>query len=341
MGDTVLKLALPSKGALEQPSLDFLAAAGMKVYKPNRRQYSACIESFPNVTVLFQRASDILPKVAEGSADIGITGLDVVSEGRDNHEPVVVIEKLGFGRCELVVAVPDSWVDVSTLADLADLSLAIKATGRDMRIVTKYPNLTRDWFYSKGIVNFALVDADGALEAAPAMGYADLIVDLTETGTTLRENRLKTIEQGTLLRSEACLIGNANVLLNNPKKLEITRHVLELIEAHTRAHKFVSVVANVKGASLEDVGQKLVEQPALSGLIGPGLTRIHPRDATGAWYEVNMLVERSLLLDVVEHLRELDGTGISVYSPDYVFDSACHIYDRLRRSLESAKQRLK
>jgi ATP phosphoribosyltransferase len=117
MGDTVLRFALPSKGALEQPSLDFLAAAGMKVYKPNRRQYSASIESLPDVTVLFQRASDILPKVAEGSADIGITGLDVVSEGRDDHEPVVVIETLGFGRCELVVAVPDSWVDVSTLAD--------------------------------------------------------------------------------------------------------------------------------------------------------------------------------------------------------------------------------
>lgn len=337
MNNTALKLALPSKGALEQPCLDFLAAAGMRVSKPNKRQYSASIEELQDVVVLFQRASDILPKVAEGSADLGITGLDVVSEGRDNHKPVVVIEKLGFGRCELVVAVPETWVDVSTLADLADLSLAIKASGRDMRIVTKYPNVTRDWLYSKGIIHFTLVDADGALEAAPAMGYADLIVDLTETGTTLRENKLKTIEQGVLLRSEACLIGNPDALLNDPQKLQITRHILELIEAHNRARKYVSVVANVQGLSPEEVGQKLIERPALSGLIGPGVTRIHPRDATGMWYEINIVVERSLLLQVVEHLRAIKGTGISVSSPDYVFDSTSHAYDRLLDALESLK----
>lgn len=328
-----LRFALPSKGTLEQPSLDFLASAGMKVHKPSRRQYTATLAMLPGVEVLFQRASDILGKIAEGSADIGIVGFDMVSEARDEDNPVVVIDKLGFGNCELVVAVPDSWVDVSSLADLADLSLAFKARGHDIRVVTKYPNLTRDWFYDKGIIYFSLVDADGALEAAPSMGYADLIVDLTETGVTLRENRLKTIDYGTLLKSEACLIGNAITLSRDSQKLQMTRHILELIEAHRRAQKYVSIVANVCGASAEQIGEMLIQQPALSGVVGPGVTHIHPKTTTGTWYEVNILIERTNILQVVEHLRAIGGTDISVFAPDYVFNARSQVFDRLRESL--------
>jgi ATP phosphoribosyltransferase len=330
-----LRLALPSKGALEQPSLDFLASAGMKVHKPNRRQYSATIAMLPGLEVLFQRASDIFNKVAEGSADLGITGFDVVSEARDERDPVVVIDKLGFGGCDLVVAVPDSWVDVSSLADLADLSLAFKSRGRDMRIVTKYPNLARDWLYEKGIIYFSLVNADGALEAAPSMGYADLIIDLAETGTTLRENRLKTIEHGTLLKSEACLIGNVYALQRDARKLQVTRHILELIEAHRRAQQYLSVVANVCGTSVEQVGALLIEQPALSGIVGPGVTQIHPKAASDSWYEINILAERRYLLQVIEHLRGIGGTDISVFAPSYVFDARSRLFDELTTSLNA------
>lgn len=332
--DSTLKVALPSKGALEQPSLDFLASAGMRVHKPNRRQYSAAIALIPGVDIIFQRASDIFNKVAEGSVDLGITGLDVVSEARSEDDPVLVIDKLGFGACDLVVAVPDSWVDVSSLADLADLSLAFKTRGSDMRIVTKYPNLARSWLYEKGIVYFSLVNADGALEAAPGMGYADLIIDLAETGTTLRENRLKTIEHGTLLKSEACLIGNALALRRDPQKRQLTRHILELIEAHRRAQKYLSVVANVQGTSAEQVGAELTAQPALAGIIGPGVTHIHPKAAASAWYEINILVERASLLQVIEHLRSVGGTDISVFSPQYVFGARAQLFDALCASLE-------
>jgi len=335
--NAVLRLALPSKGALEQPSLDFLASAGMKVYKPNRRQYSATIALLPGIEVIFQRASDIFNKVAEGSADLGITGLDVVSEARDERDPVLVVDRLGFGGCDLVVAVPDSWVDVSSLADLADLSLAFKARGGDMRIVTKYPNLAREWLYEKGIVYFSLVNADGALEAAPSMGYADLIIDLAETGTTLRENRLKTIEHGTLLKSEACLIGNALTLQGDLQKRQLTRHMLELIEGHRRAQKYAAVVANVQGASVEQVGDLLNRQPALAGIVGPGVTHIHPKAASSAWYEVNILVERVNLLQVIEHLRSVGGTDISVFAPNYVFDARSHIFDELCAGLDAFK----
>lgn len=333
-----LKLALPSKGALEQPSLDFLNHAGLRVHKPNRRQYSAKIPALPDVEVVFQRASDIVIKVQEGSVDLGITGYDIFHEVREEYDPVIVIDRLGFGRCELVVAVPDSWVDVSTIADLADLCASYKARGREMRIVTKYPNTTRDWLYSKGIIHFTLVNADGALEAAPDMGYADIIVDLTETGTTLRENRLKTITNGTLLYSEAVLIGNTEALSENPGKLETTRCIVEFIEAQTRARQFVSVTANVFGDSADNLVKRILEEPGLAGSVGPGVTRVHPKSASdNGWFEVNILVERRILMAVITHLRRIGGTDISVLSPDYVFTNTSNTFERLLENLHAAK----
>src|SRR6266567_9600300 len=111
-------------------------------------------------------------------------------------------------RCSLVLAVPESWIDVTSVHDLSEIAATKHASGRELRVATKYPNLTRQFLYDHGVNYFSLNESSGALEAAPTLGYADLIADITSSGVTLRENRLKTVAGGTILESEACLIAN-------------------------------------------------------------------------------------------------------------------------------------
>lgn len=330
----LLKLGLPSKGALEKDALSFLDGAGLRVYKPNVRQYSALIPALPGVEVVFQRVSDIFHKVQEGSMDLGITGHDIYSEYTDPTDDVIVVKKLGFGGCALVLAVPESWIDVSSITDLADLSVMYKDRGKPLSIATKFRNLTRDWLYDKSITNFSLVNAEGALEAAPVMGYADIIADLTATGTTLKENQLKTLDGGTILDSEAVLIANAANLIQDPDKLRITRHMLELTEANQRARTYASISANIQGDSLEQVGKMLVQRPELSGLIGPSIVEIFPKTEQAAgWYEVRIVIEQHNMLDTVEHLRKTGGANIIVGKPQYVFNSQSDSYAQLAEQL--------
>jgi len=334
--NSLVTLALPSKGELEEPTLNFLAASGLEVFRPNKRQYVASIPSIPQVTVLFQRAADIPSKVDEGTVDLGITGYDIVCEqgkGRDNV--VVIYDDLGYGRCELVLAVPEGWVDVSSIEDLADLATLFKMKGRELRIATKYPNLTRKWLYEKGIIHFSLVGAQGALEVAPSMGYADMIADITTTGTTLRENRLKRIAGGTILKSQACLIGNKKLLQENTNKLLVTQMILELIEAHLRAKKYVAITANIYGDSAEAVARSLMRERDLVGLRGPSITKVYSKVwGEDNWYAVTIIVEKNRLLETINHLRKAGSTDIVVFSPNYVFDSKSWNYQRLIEMLK-------
>lgn len=324
-----LILTLPSKGQLGETSSEFLGRAGLRVHKPNKRQYTGSIPSLDGCEVVFQRPTDIFGKVNEGRCDIGITGLDIVMESTEESDDVIVIEKLGFGKCELLLAVPDSWIDVTSIADLADLSLRNQERGSQLRIATKYSNLTKEYLYRQGISHFLLVHADGAMEAAPRMGYADLIADLSETGTTLRENHLRPIDGGVIIESESVLIGNKRTLRASPQKLEILREMLELIEAHQRARKFVSVRANINGSSVNDVQQRILADPQLSGTKGPGVVEVaSPAGVTDKWFETNLLVPSNLIHKTMQHLRALGGTDIIVHRPDYVFDEHSETYDR-------------
>ena len=196
-GNTTLRLVLPSDGDLYETTLSFMQAGGLSVLRPSARRYTGYIPALPGVEVLFQRTADVTQKVEEGSAELGITGLDRYLEYRNDEARVVsLIDDLRYGRCDFVLAVPYSWLDVASMDDLADLALEFHQQGKQFRIATKYPRLLRRYFFDRGINYFSLVPASGALEAAPAAGYADLIADLSATGTTLRENRLKTLEGG-------------------------------------------------------------------------------------------------------------------------------------------------
>jgi ATP phosphoribosyltransferase len=331
-----MRLAVPSKGELERPTLDFLSAAGLRVLRPNERQYVASIPSLPNLLVLFQRVPDILVKVEEGSVDLGITGYDVLREqGEENTNTVMIYENLGFGQCELALAAPESWVDVSNIEDLAELTLLYKEKGKVIRIATKYPNLTKKWLHDMSIYYFALVEAQGALEAAPSIGYADMIADITSTGTTLRENRLKKLTGGTVLKAQACLIGNRRSLREDPAKLETTRTMVELIEATMRARSYLSITANMQGASPEAILHDLLKEKALAGLRGPTIAKVYSKtQADESWYAVTIVAEQKTLPQAIDHLRHAGGSDITVTPLNYYFDSKSWNFEALLEKIK-------
>src|SRR5579859_4549564 len=261
------RLALPGKGALESATLAFLAECGMKVNRSNPRQYLARIGSMPHIEVVFQRAADIPLLVQDGDAALGITGYDILAEHRgqsddevsedDCDDDIMLLERdLGYGHCRLVVAVPETWIDVSTCADLWHLSGYYAAQkGRGLRIATKYPTLTGKFLRRHGITHCKIVSPHGALEAAPLTGTADLIIDLTETGTTLRENHLKLLDDGVVLRSQACLIANTRILRENEQALRQASMMLELIDARMQARNRSMLTAHMQAKTPEEMQQ--------------------------------------------------------------------------------------
>jgi len=322
---------------MEDDAVAFLAACGLGVNRSNPRQYRASIRSLPGVEILFQRANDIVDKVSQGSVDLGITGYDLVREDEREDESVVLLHsKLGFGHCSLVLAVPEGWIDVAGVADLADISADFRARGRELRIATKYINLTRQFLFDRGINYFSIVESSGALEAAPAMGYADMVCDLVTSGVTMRENRLKVVAGGTILDSQACLIGNRQALRDCADKLQLTRHILELIEAQLRARSFFSLTANIRGESPEAIAQLVTARTEVAGLRGPTVAPVYAK-AGGecGWYAATVVVEEKLLLQAVDTLRKAGAADVTAMPLRYVFEGKSWSFEALRRVLEN------
>ncbi len=327
-----IRIALPSKGRMEEETLTFLAGCGVRVNKTNPRQYTATIPALPGVLVLFQRARDIPLSVAAGDVDLGITGYDALYETvPDNPESVVVIhEALGYGECSLVVAVPEDWQDVQTMADLAQ-----KSGRTPLRVATKFSSSVERFLAISGVQNVRVVLADGALESAPLVGYADFIADITSTGTTLRENRLRALDDGTVVSSQAVLIGNRAALTTRPDVLAATRQLLEFIEAHLRARGQYMIFANMRGSSAEEVAARVFEQPDLGGLQGPTVAPMITREGAGNWWAINLVTNERKLYDVIQQIRAIDGSGVVVTPVTYIFEEAPERYQRLLAALES------
>jgi ATP phosphoribosyltransferase len=332
-GREVLRLALPSDGELHEPSLAFLRDCGIPVERASTRRYMGRIQSIPDTVALFQRTADITQKVEEGSADMGIVGLDRFLEcHREGGGAILLLEDLGFGRCELVVAVPEAWVDVTSVDDLADLAAEFRQKGRQLRVATKYPRLVSQFFFGKGINYFTLVQASGTLEAAPAAGYADLIADIAASGTTLRENRLKTLEDGTILVSQACLIGNVHHLGEREARLALARSLLEVMEARLRAGSFYRLTANIRGESAEAVAGQILSRPEVAGLQGPTVSKVFSTDEE-SWFAVSLVVPKERLLEAVDHLRRAGGMDVQAAQVSYLFKERCQAYEALLRAL--------
>lgn len=332
----MLRIALPSKGELEEPTLAFLQACGLSVDRPNARQYMAAIPALSKTTVLFQRAADIPAKVDEGSVDLGVTGLDVVREYlHEASDTYVLLEDLEFGRCDLVVAAPETWIDVSSMADLVEVAEEMRTRGQELRVATKYPRLVREFLLRKELNYFTLVASTGAIEVAPTMGFADIIADLSSSGTTLRENGLKTLVDGTILSSQACLIGNLPALRRDHEALETTKRLLEMIEANMRARDYFSVTANIRGETPELVAERVISQPEAAGMRGPTVAKVYSRYGQEQdWFAVTVVVRKHNLLQAVDHLRHIGATSVTVSPPHYVFEGESQAYVQLLQSLE-------
>ena len=205
-----ITIALPSKGRMKDDASAIFEKAGLKIVAVgNERSYRGRVEGLDDVEIAFLSASEISREIGNGSIDFGVTGEDLIREGLSEADArVEFCARLGFGHADVVVAVPEIWLDVDTMADLGDVAADFRARhGRRLAIATKYWRLTQQFFSSQhGIQLYRIVESLGATEGAPASGSADIIVDITSTGSTLKANHLKILSDGIMLRSEACLV---------------------------------------------------------------------------------------------------------------------------------------
>jgi len=224
-------IALPSKGRLMEQASGLFEQAGLSIQRSgNERGYFGCLENFDTVDIRFLSASEIAHNLERGKVHMGITGEDLLRETIFRTDEKITIEKrLGFGPADVVVAVPESWLDVATMADLEEVSLEFQHThARRLRVATKYINLTRQFFAAKGVTGYQTTQSAGATEGAPASGTAEIIVDITSTGSTLAANNLKILKDGVILKSQA--------VLATPKSADVTeqharvlRQVIDLL----------------------------------------------------------------------------------------------------------------
>lgn len=328
-----LRLSLPSKGRLMDDSLDFLAECGLSVQKLNPRQYQAKMPALPELTVLFQRPGDIVVSVRQGSVDFGITGIDVLEENRGDAkrgEIIVLHDELGYGSCALMLAVPEAWTDVTDIPSLKKYSASLN---RPLRVATKFPVLTERFLNAQSIPH-TLIAAEGTLETAPTIGYADIISDLVSSGQTLQDNRLRALRDGIIQASQAALIANRKALQMNPSALEMARRLLEYIEAHMRAKENLLVIANMRGRSPEAIASKLFEETSVGGLQGPTISSIFTRDANQSWFSISVVVQRSRLPQAITELRSVGGSGIIVTPVTYIFEEEPPRYTAMLTALK-------
>ncbi len=244
MSDAPLIIAFPSKGRLKEQCEAWLADCGFRLeVEGGARGYRAELAGLPGATVQLLSAADIAAALDAGDVHLGITGEDLLRErGEGVDERVMLLRALGFGRADLVVAAPKSWVDVETMADVDEVCAHYAArTGRRLRVATKYTTQTRAFFAQQGIIDYRIVESGGATEGAPAAGAAELVVDITTTGATLQANGLRVLSDGVILKSQAHLAAGLGASWTRGQ-LETVRRLLGVVEARARAQK-MSILA--------------------------------------------------------------------------------------------------
>ncbi|MBJ3777284.1 ATP phosphoribosyltransferase [Acuticoccus mangrovi] len=243
-----LVLAVPSKGRLQEQALDVLLRSGMKVERARGgRDYRGVIPGLDGVEVAFLSASEIARELAAGNVHLGLTGLDLIHETVDDAAERAakfhLVTPLGFGGADVVVAVPERWIDVETMADLADVAEMHRARhGRTLRVATKFVHLTRRFFAAAGVADYRIVESLGATEGAPAAGAAELIVDITTTGATLAANQLKVLSDGVILQSQAHFVASRAALWTQETR-PLAATIVERIAADMRAQAILELRA--------------------------------------------------------------------------------------------------
>ncbi len=319
-------IAVPAKGRLQENAENFFARAGLALVKPRgARDYRGTIADFPGIEVAYLSAAEITSQLSQGAVHFGITGEDLVREMiADVDGRVVLLDGLGFGHANVVVAVPQAWIDVRNIADLDDVATAFRLRhNRKMRVATKYVNLTRGFFAVNGITDYRIVESLGTTEGAPGAGAAELIVDITTTGATLAANGLKVLDDGLILRSQANLVAACGANWDRDE-LETARLVLDRIAAQMRARAFREMRMRFKGcddAILAAAKEKFGIETPFGGPTSTGMLTLHcpPNEVYG----------------LANFLREKGAAAVSVIELEYVFSLDNPLYAKLATALNA------
>ena len=217
----MIKIGIPSKGRLRKDTLSIFKNKNLKILSERgERDLFGYIKGNKKIKIVYLHAREIIERLGDGSLDIGFSGYDLLKESELNIQKKIIInKKLDYGNATLVVAVPDEWIDVQTLADLEEISFDFKDKKKSrLRVATKYPNLTKEFLFSKGVTQFKLVPSLGATEVYPFTGSSEILTDITSTGETLRANNLRILKDGNILKSTAILMSNKRLSNKNGLK---------------------------------------------------------------------------------------------------------------------------
>jgi len=211
MTKNILNIGIPSKGRLRKDVLNIFKKNKLNlISERGERDLLGSIKQYKDIKILYLHAREIIERLGDGSLDIGFSGFDLLKESEINTQKKInVLKRYNFGKATLVVAIPDPWIDVQTVADLEEIAFEFKDKKKKrLRVATKYPNLTREFLFSKGVTQFKLIDSLGATEAYPFTGSSEIITDITSTGETLKANNLRILKDGEILQSEACMMNS-------------------------------------------------------------------------------------------------------------------------------------
>jgi ATP phosphoribosyltransferase len=317
-------IAVPAKGRLQENAERFFSRAGLELVKPRgARDYRGTIADLPGVEVAYLSAAEITELLGQGMVHFGVTGEDLVREMiLDADSRVILIDGLGFGHANVVVAVPQAWIDVYSMADLDDVATAFRLKHhRKMRVATKYANLTRSFFSSHGVTDYRIVASSGATEGAPAAGTAELIVDITTTGATLAANALKVIDDGVILRSQANLVAARTANWGESERAT-ARMVLDRLAAEARGRAFREVRTRFPGCNDALIAEAQARFGVVSPFGGPtssGMVTLHcPPKHVPAF---------------ASFLREQGAEAVTVADLGYVFARDNPLYAKLEAGL--------
>ncbi len=312
-----LIIAIPSKGRLKEQVEGWLADCGLKLeVTGGARGYMASLKGLPGAQIRLLSAADIAEALDAGEVHLGVTGEDLLRErGEGIDARVLLLRALGFGRADLVVAAPKSWLDVETMADLEEVAHDYLArTGRRMRVATKYLIQTRTWFARHGIADYRITESGGATEGAPAAGSAELVVDITTTGATLAANGLKVLDDGVILQSQAQLAASLRADWDTPA-LDAAERLLRIVEARAAALRSATLIWPARGDP--------AEAEAVDALVIAGASR-RPH---------GLLVASDQVAHAALSLTAAGLGPVTAAKPDFVFDATCMAYDNLRTHL--------
>ncbi|WP_373236017.1 ATP phosphoribosyltransferase [Cohaesibacter celericrescens] len=327
MSNNPLIIAVPSKGRLQDNTNDFFARAGLKIARPGgARNYRGHLEGVDNVEIAFLSASEIAKELKAGSVHLGVTGEDLIREHLTTPDAYIeLLIQLGFGHANVVIAVPKAWIDVRSMEDLGDIAMDMPARyGHHLRVATKYINLTRAFFAGHGIIDYKIVESLGATEGAPAAGSADVVVDITSTGSTLEANNLKIIDDGVMLRSQANLVASLTADWSENAKTALGE-ILDRVQAEEAARTRREITATHFDAAA--ISQQMCDEFEGFGVYAPfghtdHILRLHAPEKR--------------VYAIASRLRELGSPSVSVGRLDYVFEASNPLFDHMIARLNKA-----